>query len=136
MLIIFVLLISGCAQEEYKIIERESSIPDDVVKITPENDLSPPILHSELFENPVQFSDINTAGAEDSPFFSPERNEFYFFFTPDVRVPVEKQLLDGVTGIYVSRKVNGAWEKAERVWLQDPGKLSLDGCAFVEGNTI
>jgi hypothetical protein len=38
-------------------------------------------------------------------------------------------VIDGVTGIDVSKKVNGAWQKPERVVLQDAGKLALDGCA-------
>ena len=57
----------------------------------------------------------------------PDGKTFYFFFTPDVRVPVEKQVMDVVTGIYVSRMLNGSWGKAERVFLQDPGKLAMDG---------
>jgi len=51
-------------------------------------------------------------------------------------VPVEKQILDGVTGIWMSRRVGGAWQEPERVWLQDPGKLSGDGCEFIQGNTM
>lgn len=78
---------------------------------------------------------INTKGAEDSPFMMPDGNTFYVVFTPDVRVPVEKQLLDNVTGIYVSHKVDGAWAEPERLWLVEPGELSLDGCLFVQGNT-
>ena len=64
------------------------------------------------------------------------RDVFYFFFTPDVRVPVEKQLLDGVSGIYVSTKVNGEWNTPERVILQDSWKLSLDGCTFVQDDIM
>ena len=45
---------------------------------------------------------VNTAGAEDSPFVTPDGQTLYFFFTPDVRVPAEQQLLDGVTGIWVT----------------------------------
>ena len=79
---------------------------------------------------------ISTAGAEDSPFIMPDGKTFYFFFTPDVTVPVEKQVLDGVTGIYVSQKINGYWQQPERVVLQDSEKLSLDGCAFVQDDII
>ncbi|MBW2971902.1 hypothetical protein KY359_02600 [Candidatus Woesearchaeota archaeon] len=104
--------------------------------MTPDTDKHPPILHSDEFEQPVPFAAVNTAGGEDSPFVPADRDEFYFFFTPDVRVPVEKQILDGVTGIWVSRRENGAWQEPERVWLQDPGKLSGDGCEFVQGNTM
>ena len=45
-------------------------------------------------------------------------------------------MLDSVTGIYVSKKQNGAWTEAERVILQDAGKLGLDGAEFVQGDTM
>lgn len=118
-------------------ITRESRIPADAVKMTPETDVAPPKSKSEDYNDPVLLSPaINSAGAEDSPFMMPDGNMLYFFFTPDVRVPVEKQLLDGVTGIWVSKKTNGEWGRPERVMLQDPKKLSLDGCEYVYGNRI
>ena len=136
-ILLTVTFVSGCTQEtEQPVIARESRIPSDIEKRSPENDNYPPILHSDEFENPVPLAIINTAGAEDSPFIPTESNELYFFFTPDVRVPVEKQILDQVTGIYVSRNINGAWQEPERVILQKSGKLSLDGCTFVQGNTM
>jgi hypothetical protein len=116
---------------------RESAIPSDAVKMTPAMDLFPPVLHSSEWLEPVPVSSvINTAGAEDSPFILPDGSALYFFFTPDVRVPVEKQVLDGVTGIYVSRWVNGSWSAAERVVLQDAGKLALDGAEFVQDSVM
>jgi hypothetical protein len=73
-------------------VSRAESIPADVTKITPEMDLYPPILHSDEWESPVRVdAPVSTAGAEDSP-----------FITPDVRVPVEQQLVDGVTWTYSS----------------------------------
>ncbi|MBM3200308.1 hypothetical protein FJZ53_05185 [Candidatus Woesearchaeota archaeon] len=66
----------------------------------------------------------------------PDGDTLYIFFTPDVKVPVEKQVIDGVTGIYVSKKVNNEWTEPERVMLQDKGKLALDGCEFVQGDTM
>jgi len=116
---------------------RESAIPKDAVKVTPETDVFRPILHSDEWNEPVPLSQaINTAGGEDSAFVMPDGNTLYFFFTPNVTVPVEKQLLDGVTGIYVSRKQNNTWSTAERVVLQDSGKLALDGAAFVLNDTM
>ena len=92
----------------------------------------PPQLHSDDYEELVPLDAvINTAGAEDSAFILPDGNTLYVWFTPDPDVPVEKQLLDGVTGIYVSHKQNGHWGEAERVFLQDPDELSLDGCLCV-----
>jgi hypothetical protein len=47
---------------------------------------------------------------------------------------VEKQIIDGVTGIYVSHEENGVWGKPQRVVLNND--MSLDGCAFVQGSTM
>ncbi len=119
------------------VVDRESKIPADAVKITTVTDVNPPKSHSAEYNDPVPMPyPINTAGAEDSPFMLADGNTFYFFFTPDVRIPAEKQLLDGVTGIWVSKKVNNEWSKPERVVLQDSKKLALDGCEFVSGNNM
>jgi hypothetical protein len=79
---------------------------------------------------------INTAGGEDSPFISKDGQLFFFFFTPDVRVPAERQLIDSVTGIYVSHRLNDGWAEPVRVMLQDPGELSLDGCEFYQDGQL
>ena len=116
---------------------RQERIPADAVKMTPATDLFPPILHSSEWEEPFPLGpEVNTAGAEDSPFIPSDRNELYFFFTPDVDVPVDQQIYDEVTGIYVSEQSGSAWKTAERVWLQDPGKMALDGAEFVQGNDM
>ncbi|MCW4050839.1 MAG: hypothetical protein NWE89_13995 [Candidatus Bathyarchaeota archaeon] len=123
-------------QEPELTYSRVNVIPDDAVKQTPEIDLHPPVLHSFLWEDPVIMpGGINTAGAEDSPFMSPDGESFFFFFTPDVRKPAEMQVLDGYTGIWVSRKVDGVWGEAERLWLIEDG-LSLDGCPYVDPEEI
>jgi len=107
------------------------------VKITPEMDRFPPQSRSAEYGAPVPLPfPINTAGAEDSPFILPDGKTLYVWFTPDPQVPVQQQLVDGVTGIYVAHKHNGSWSKPQRVILQDPGKLSLDGCVFVRGQTM
>jgi hypothetical protein len=116
---------------------RESAIPLNAVKASADKDLHPPILHSDDWNQPVPVSSaVNTAGAEDSPFMLPDGNTLYFFFTPDPNIPPEKQLLDGVTGIYVSKRQDGVWLNAERLVLQDSCKLALDGAEFVQGNVI
>lgn len=95
------------------------------------------MLHSSEYQTPVPVpGGINTAGAEDSPFVTPDGNTLYFFFTPDVRVPPEKQLLDGVTGVYLSHRSGDSWSEAARVVLHDVGKLSLDGAVFVLGDEM
>lgn len=119
------------------VLSRGDMIPTDAEKMTPDKDLFPPILHSSDWESPVPVpGSINTAGAEDSPFISPDGNTLTFFFTPDVDVPAEKQLLDGVTGIYTSHRVDGKWSEPQRIVLIESGKLSLDGCHFIQGNTL
>ncbi len=143
---LFILVISGgCDKSDKKEGEtdtivlktRQESIPADAVKRTPETDVYPPVLHSDDWETPVPLdSMINTAGGEDSPFIPADRDELYFFFTPDVSIPAEQQVSDGVTGIYVSEYLNNTWQPARRVMLQDPGKLALDGAEFVQGNTM
>ncbi|MDQ7794426.1 MAG: hypothetical protein RDU89_08460 [bacterium] len=116
---------------------REESLPAGAVKISPEADLFPPVLHSAEYEPPVPLPPpVNTAGAEDSPFVLPDGNTLYFFFTPDVTVPPHRQVLDGVSGIYVSYRTGGHWSVPMRVWLQDPGRLALDGAACVQGEEM
>ena len=109
---------------------RHNLIPTDVPKQTPETDRHPPVLHSFLWEDPEPLpGPVNTAGAEDSPFMAPGGDRFYFFFTPDVRVPAEKQILDEVTGIWVSEITGEEWSEPTRVVLIEEG-LSLDGCPY------
>ncbi len=116
---------------------RESKIPAGAVKMSPENDEHPPELLSSEYDKPVPLpGSVNTPGGEDSPFISSDGSTLYFFFTPEVKIPVEKQILDGVTGIYATKKINGGWSEPERLVLQHPGKLALDGCAYVRGDVI
>lgn len=97
-----------CIKEPtYPDIDRHSKLPSDIVKRTPETDQYPPILYSNDYEPPVPLGPgVNTSGAEDSPFILPDGKTLYFVFTPDVRVPVEKQVLDSVTGVWVSYKID------------------------------
>jgi hypothetical protein len=134
-------VISGGIQqngtEQIVTLDRESKIPFNAVKMTQQADVNPPLILSEEWNQPVPLPyPINTAGAEDSAFILSDGNTLYFFFTPDVKVPVEKQILDGVTGIYVSARNNTIWRKPERVLLQDSGMLALDGAEFIKGNTM
>jgi hypothetical protein len=100
---LIVLLLAGLACKkgiEYK--SREDVIPPDAVKVAPATDSLPPV----PMEGPA-----NTAGAEDSPFITPDGSRFFFFFTPDVRVPVEKQVLDGATGIWECHREGSSWSE-------------------------
>jgi hypothetical protein len=119
------------------LVDRQAKIPIDAVKMSPQTDEHPPLVYSSDYAQPIPIPGaVNTAGAEDSPFITPDGNTLYFFFTPDVNIPVEQQILDGVTGIYVSHLKNGQWGEAARVILQNPGKLSLDGCEDVNGSIM
>jgi hypothetical protein len=123
--------------DKITVVDRETQIPAGAEKITPENDAAPPEVYSSEYEKPVPVpGEVNTAGAEDSPFITPDGDSLYFVFTPDVSIPLQKQLLDGVTGIYVSRKVSDTWTTPARIVLQAPAKLSLDGCEFVQSDVM
>ena len=138
-ILVLFIIFSGCAGEqatEWQPVPRESMIPADAVKVLPEDDNYPSQMHSDGWGQPVPLAGpVNTAGAEDSPFMTTD-DRFFFFFTPDVRVPVEKQILDNVTGMYYSKKKGDLWSRPERVYLTEPGKLSLDGCQYVHGNEM
>lgn len=121
----------------YPTVDRHESLPGDISKRGPGTDQHPPVLHSDEFDEPVPLGPaINTAGAEDSPFVLPDGKTLYFFFTPDVRVPHDQQILDDVSGIWVSFLNGNSWTEAERVWLQEPGKLALDGAVSVQGDEM
>jgi len=115
---------------------RAASIPADVPKGTPDNDLYPPVLHAaEEYEPCVPLpGPVNTAGLEDSPFVAPDGAALYFTFTPDARTPHNEQLLDGVTGIWRAARVGQGWGEPERVRLA--GEVSLDGCPVVDGDLL
>ena len=46
-------------------------------------------------------------------------------------IPVERQLLDSMTGIWVTHHSGENWSEPERLRLSDPGEPALDGCEFV-----
>ena len=115
---------------------RLQSIPAANPKGKPEADFWPPRAASG-WSDPVPLDGpVNTAGGEDSAFVTSDGNTLYFFFTPDVAVPVQQQVSDGVTGIWVSRRSGGAWTEPERVRLIESGQASMDGCIFVIGGRM
>jgi hypothetical protein len=134
-------LASGCGPRDpapaRAALTREAVLPADIAKRGPQTDPHPPILHSAEYQQPVPLPyPVNTAGAEDSPFVLPDGRTLYWFFTPDVRRPPEQQVADGVSGVWVSRRAEGGWTAAERVWLQRPGRLALDGAVCVQGEEM
>jgi len=126
-LFVTILLISGCIEEK----NRDDVIPDDAIKYTPVMDRYPPILHNTEWSDPIPMpGPINTAGGEDACFITPDGNTFLFFFTPDVNVPANKQLLDGATGIYWCHKQGNSWTEPTRIKLSN--SLALDGATFFQ----
>lgn len=114
---------------------RSEVIPSDAVKITPGMDVFPPILHSDEWKEPVPLAGpVNTAGAEDAPVITPDGQTLFFFFTPDVDVPANEQLVDGATGIWWSKRPNGDRTDPERIVLNDD--VALDGPMFVQGDML
>lgn len=117
--------------------DRLYLIPAEATKMPYGDDPLFPQSLTEEYEQPVPIPGmVNTAGAEDGCFITPDGNTLYFFFTPDLNKPLDQQLHDGVTGLYVSHKQEGSWGEPQRIVLQDPGKLALDGCEFVLGDTM
>jgi hypothetical protein len=115
---------------------RLESIPAALPKGSPETDPWPPVAAAG-WSRPVPLAGpVNTPGGEDSPFILPDGNTLYFFFTPDVNTPVQQQISDGVTGIWVTRRSGGAWSDPERVRLAEPGQAALDGCGLVIGDRL
>jgi hypothetical protein len=125
-------VISSCKKQTKT---REEAIPADAVKMTPATDVYPPASLSDSWETPVPMAGlINTAGGEDAPVITPDGNTFFFFWTPDVNIPPEKQVIDGVTGIWWSKQQADTWTEPERIILNDD--ISLDGPFCIQGDTL
>ena len=138
---ILLILLSACSEQTNPsipptpLLSRYSQIPASAQKMVPENDPFPPILHNPGWKDPQPLpGPVNSAGGEDSPFIMPDGNRLFFFFTPDVSLPAEQQVTDGVTGIYQAVLRDGTWDEPERVLLSDG--LALDGCPMVVGNQL
>jgi hypothetical protein len=134
------LAITSCdSYLQHPVVDRHDKLPGDIEKVVPAADWYPPILvKTDEFEMPVPLGPgVNTSGAEDSPFILPDGNTLYFFFTPDVRLSAEQQLFDEVSGVWVSyRTADSVWSDAVRAWLQNPGRMALDGAVCVQGNEM
>ncbi len=138
-ILVFTIALAGCqqAEEPLALPSRESLIPPDAVKMSPENDTLPPVLLSDEYQEPVLLPyPVNTRGAEDSAFILPDGKTLYVWFTPNNRMDVLEQSQDNVTGIYKFEKVGDGWSDPERVWLVEPGEPHLDGCGFFQGNKV
>ena len=114
---------------------RADSIPMNAEKMTPANDPAPPRLSptfKDYWHDPVPLEGpINTAGAEDSAFITPDGNTLYFWFKGDITKSVHEELRDPMGGIYWSKKVDGHWQEPERLYLRYYDEISLDGAQTV-----
>lgn len=118
---------NGCAPRLPAPRPRAEAISAQAVKVTPGEDVHPPVVHEAGWSPPTPLgAPINTAGAEDSPFVTPDGQRLFFFFTPDVRISAQQQVGDGVSGIWVAKRIPGGWAEPERLLLgRGP---ALDGC--------
>ncbi len=134
--VVVILVAASLSQKESFVVPpRLDTIPASAVKMTPSTDLYPPILRSSEWSSPVPMpGPVNTAGAEDSPFITPNGSWFFFFFTPDLNIPLQNQLGDHVTGIWWTRLVNGTWTEPQRLILGSTN--SLDGDEFIQNDTM
>jgi hypothetical protein len=115
---------------------RLEAIPAGNPKGSPETDPWPPQA-ADGWSQPVPLEGpVNTAGTEDSPFVTPDGNTLYFFFVPDMNVIVQQQMSNGLTGLWVSRRSNGAWSEPERLLLAESGQAAMDGCVMVRGDRL
>jgi hypothetical protein len=134
------LIISGCtspAPPPVKWPTRDSLIPADAMKQTPQTDQHPPLLHLDGWAKPVPLpAPISSAGAEDSAYMSPDGSTLFFFFTPDVRLSPEKQLAGGATGIYYSKRMGSTWSMPQRARLASSPTEALDGAETLHGSTL
>jgi len=137
-LIIFLLIlfISGCGNKT-ELPNRESLIPENAIKMTPENDKTSPKLLSDEYEQPIPLPyPVNTNGLEDSAFIMPDGKTLYVWFTPNNKMDVIEQSQDLVSGIYKFEKQEDSWSEPERIWLVKPGEPHLDGCGFFQDDKL
>ena len=124
--------------------DRHAAIPQNAVKVTPQTDVFPPVVHDPAWSDAVPLEGtVNTAGGEDSPFVSPDGSVFLFWFTPDVSVPAENQVADGVTGIWVAledgvRAGHAGFGRAldEPTFVDLSDVPSLEGCPTLFGDDL
>ena len=97
--------------------------------------LRPVFLHSADCRPPVPLpGPVNTAGAEDSPFITPDASTFLFIFTPNVNVPRQKSLPGGLPGTWRTHRVRNSGSDPQRVDLETGP--APEGCPFFDGQTL
>jgi hypothetical protein len=144
-LVTAICILCGCSQETGPDVSntggdtqtRLSSLPDSAVKITPDTDLWPPVIHASEWSSPIPMpGPVNTAGVEDAPVITPDGNTFVFFFTPDGNLSAGQQIQDGVTGVWWCTWNGTEWSEPVRALLAGAGEMHLDGSFAVQGDTL
>lgn len=109
----------------------QSSSPD----VALQTDKNPPVLHAEDWETPQPLpAPIDAEGDELSPFITLAGDELYFFYTPDLSMSEAKRALDGISGTFTSKKIDGVWSEPEKLVLSEEN--SMDSCIYIDGQTL
>lgn len=125
---VVLLIITAFTQPPPKILKTRAETLTGMTKYGPSTDPHPPTIHNSSWNAPVIWDcPVNTAGAEDSPYMSADGKLFFFFFTPNASIPANKQVNDGVTGVWVAKHDGLQWNEPQRVFT---GWDVLDGCPF------
>jgi len=132
--VVFLLFSAACTRnkgEGQATQQTQSSAPG----VTSQIDTHPPILLMEDWETPQPLpAPIDGKGDELAPFITLAGDELYFFYTADISVTEAKRALDGISGIYYSKKVNGVWSTPEKLELGDEN--ALNSCVYADGKTL
>lgn len=130
---VLLLCSAACAGNGASAAELATQPPASLVMV--ENDRNPIILHSSDWEAPQPLSaPIDMDGDELAPFITLEGDELYFFYTPDLSMSEAKRALDGISGIFSSKKIDGVWSEPEKLVLSEEN--SLDSCIYTDGQTL
>ena len=130
-------ILVSCSNKDMKNANIETDLSSiEMNKIdTSKYDPNPPIFHGTGWGTPQPLpAPIDGEGNELEPFITLAGDELYFLFTPDFSVSEAKRALDGVSGIYYSKKENGVWSPPERLELG--GDNALNGCVYTDGKTL
>lgn len=133
---LILILTMGCARSARSTADHiAQSTPDIPQRITPQIDSNPPILLAEDWEIPQLLpAPIDGEGNELEPFITLAGDELYFFYTEDISVTEAKRALDGISGIYYSKEINGVWSTPEKLELGDEN--ALNSCVYTDGQTL
>ncbi len=111
--------------------QLSSPSPDTILQM----DKNPPVLHGENWESPQPLSaPVDMDGDELAPFITLAGDELYFFYTPDLSMSEAKRALDGISGIFSSKKIDGVWSEPEKLVLSEED--SMDSCIYIDGQTL